>query len=90
VAADRRLGFLAIHTRGRFGRWGSVPAYFQESGYSYPVAFQNGREWARDVYRIEWFPTFLGIDRAGVIRAFRTDLGATGGDQFLAQVRGLL
>jgi thiol-disulfide isomerase/thioredoxin len=89
VAKDSRLAFLAIHTRGRFGKWGSVPAYFEERGYSYPVALDGGREFARDVYRIEWYPSFLAIDRKGIIRAWRTDLGAKGGAAFLAEARAL-
>lgn len=83
------VAFLGIHTRGRFGRWGSVPRYFQETGYSYPVAFDEGRAFARDIYRIAWFPTFLAIDGSGVIRAWRTDLGAHGAGSFLAQARAL-
>jgi thiol-disulfide isomerase/thioredoxin len=83
------LSFLAIHTRGRFGRWGSVPSYFEERGYGWPVAFEHGRDFARNVYRIGWFPTYLVIDRQGVIRHWRTDLGAAGGDGLLAQARAL-
>ncbi len=83
------LAFLGIHTRGRFGRWGSVPRYFQETGYSYPVAFDEGRAFARDIYRIAWFPSFLAIDREGVIRRWRTDLGTQGATAFLAQARAL-
>ena len=83
------VAFLGIHTRGRFGRWGSVPRYFEETGYSYPVAFDEGRAFARDIYRIAWFPSFLAIDGSGVIRAWRTDLGSQGAAGFLAQARAL-
>jgi thiol-disulfide isomerase/thioredoxin len=89
TAKDKRLAFLAIHTRGRFGRWPSIPDYFKEKGYNYPTAVYGGREFPRDAYKIEWYPTFLGIDPNGVIRTWRTDLGATGGAEFLAKVKAL-
>lgn len=89
VGADKDMAFLGIHTRGRFGKWGSVPTYFADRGYSYPVAFDGGRDFARDVYKIGWFPSFLGIDRAGVIRLWRTDLGAQGAAQFAAELAKL-
>jgi peroxiredoxin len=89
IGREQGISFLGIHTRGRFGRWGSVPRYFEETGYNYPVAFDEGRTFARDTYLIEWFPSFLAIDGAGVIRHWRTDLGAQGAGQFLAQARAL-
>ena len=89
VGQEAGMSFLGIHTRGRFGRWGSVPRYFEETGYSYPVAFDEGRTFARDTYRIEWFPSFLAIDGAGVIRQWRADLGPQGAAQFLAQARAI-
>ncbi|MBU6408258.1 MAG: TlpA family protein disulfide reductase [Alphaproteobacteria bacterium] len=90
-AAERHNGvaFLGVHTRGRFGRWGGVLRYFEETGFSFPVAFDEGRDFARDIYRIAWFPTYLAIDRAGVIRAWRTDLETQGAQAFLAQTRPL-
>lgn len=90
-AAERKPGvaFLSVHTRGRFGRWGAVSRYFEETGYSYPVAFDEGRDFARDIYRIAWFPTYLAIDRTGLIRAWRTDLGTQGAKDFLTQTRPL-
>jgi thiol-disulfide isomerase/thioredoxin len=84
------VSFLGIHTRGRYGRWGSIEAYFAERGYGFPVVIDEGREFARDVYRIEWYPSFLAIDGAGIIRAWRTDLASPeGAAQFLAQARAL-
>ncbi len=87
VARDRRLAFLYLHTRDRFGRWGSVDAYFAEYGYDYPVAFDPSRTWARETYRIEWSPSYLIIDPRGVIRAWRTDLEATGAQDLIAQAQ---
>lgn len=86
AAADARLGFLMIHTQNRFGRWGSMEAYLRETGYDYPVALCESRTWAGENYAIEWYPSYL-IIRERTIRAWRTDLTATGGAQFLAQAR---
>lgn len=83
VAREKKLAFLAIHTRNRFGKWGTVERYFEESGYSYPIAFYEGRDFPKEAYAIAWYPSFLVIDPKGVIRAWRTDLGAKGGDQLL-------
>lgn len=82
VRGDARLAFLEIHTQNRFGRWGSMEAYFQETGYAWPVALDETRTWARENYAIEWYPSFLIIDRAGIIRRWRTDLTATGAHDF--------
>jgi peroxiredoxin len=87
IARDRRLAFLQIHTRDRFGRWGSMDAYFSEYGYNWPVAFDASREFSRDVYRIEWSPSFLIIDRNGVIRRWRTDLTADGVRAFFREAQ---
>lgn len=89
IAKNKRLAFLGVHTRGRFGKWGSVEAYFAEQGYSYPVALYDGRDFPKEAYAVAWYPSFVAIDRKGVIRAWRTDLTATGGAEFLAQVKAL-
>lgn len=95
---DREPGveFLAVHSQGRaldgsprFGRWGSVEAYFAERGYAYPVAFDPGRS-IRDAYAIKWVPSFVAIDPSGVIRAWRTDLGEDGAERFVAEIRRLV
>jgi thiol-disulfide isomerase/thioredoxin len=103
--ADPDIDFLNIHTQNRFGRWGSnergrafdaaesdaaITAYFAETGYSYPIAFDASREFSRDTYKIQWSPSFLIIDRAGVIRGWRTDLLDDDGVQsFFAEARGV-
>ena len=84
---DPNVEFLYIHTRDRFGRWGSIDAYFAENHYDYPVAFDPSRAFARDTYRIEWSPSYLIIDRAGVIRAWRTDLETNGAHDFFVQAQ---
>jgi thiol-disulfide isomerase/thioredoxin len=52
----------------------ALAAYFAETGHSYPVAFDASRTWAREAYKIEWSPTYVIVDRHGVIRRWRTDL----------------
>jgi len=89
MAAAADIAFLHIHTRGRFGRWGSIDNYFAETGYSYPVAFDESRTWARETYAIEWNPTYLVIDRAGIIRAWSTDLGEGGAALFFAEAHAI-
>lgn len=99
--AEPGVDFLNIHTRNSFGRWGrgtpaeideaganaAISAYFDETGYSYPVAFDSSRTFAREHYAIAWYPTYLIVDRAGIIREWRTDLGAAGAQALLAAAR---
>lgn len=89
AAGDRRIAFLQIHTQNRFGRWGSVPAYFAEYNYSWPVAFDETRTWMHENYAVDWSPSFLIIDRHGIIRAWRTDLGADGAHDFFVQAQAI-
>lgn len=89
VATDPRLAFLQIHTRDRFGRWGSVDAFFAANNYAWPVAFDASQDFARDIYKIEWSPSFLVIDKTGTIRRWRTDLGAAGAADFFAQAQAV-
>lgn len=102
VAGDPKLAFLNIHTRNRFGKWApadieatpevaekALQTYFAATGYSYPVAFDPTRTFAKETYAIAWSPSYLVIDRSGIIRAWRTDLGENGADALLAQARAL-
>jgi thiol-disulfide isomerase/thioredoxin len=86
ILRAERIAFLGIHTRGRFGRWGSVPAFFRERGWSFPVALDDDSAAYRD-WRMSWVPSYLAVDRAGVIRDFQTDLGGTGVGPFVQRVR---
>lgn len=87
VETDPRLAFLQIHTRDRFGRWGSVDAFFAANNYQWPVAFDASQNFARDTYKIEWSPSFLVIDKTGMIRRWRTDLGEAGAAAFFAEAQ---
>jgi thiol-disulfide isomerase/thioredoxin len=100
VAREHDIAFLQIHTRNSFGKWApqgveATPAdaekavrdYFSAAGYSYPVAFDATRTFAKEVYAIAWSPTYLVIDRQGVIRDWRTNLGPEGVSALIQQAR---
>ncbi len=74
LAKKNGIEFMAIHTRGRYGRWGSIEAYFKEKGYSYPTAIDDDGA-AYKAFELGWVPTYLVIDKYGTIRDFSTDLG---------------
>lgn len=91
VRRERNINFIGIHTRGRYGRWGSVENYFQEKGYSYPVAIDDNSA-VYNAFKLAWVPTYLIIDRNGIIRDFTTDLGSYDGigvDGLLARARAI-
>jgi thiol-disulfide isomerase/thioredoxin len=91
VARERRMAFVGIHTRGRYGRWGDVPTYFAEKGYSFPVAIDDDGA-AYRAWSMKWVPSFLVVDRRGIIADYTTDLGAGGGigvDGLLAKARAV-
>jgi hypothetical protein len=91
MQSDRRLAFLGVHTRGRFGRWGSVETYFQQTGWNFPVALDDDGALYK-TYQMRWVPGFLVIDGRGVVRDFSNDLDAGGGvgvAGFLQRVRAV-
>jgi thiol-disulfide isomerase/thioredoxin len=96
IAAEAGAGFLYLHVGNSFGRWGvrrrtrsdAMNAYFAETGYNYPVAFCDGFEWVQSAYATQWYPTYLVINREGIITHWRTRLGRRGAEQFLSIVRG--
>lgn len=67
----------------------ALNGYFAEKGYAYPVAFDASRDWAHESYKIEWSPSYLIVDKGGVIRHWRTELGADGPAQFFAAAQAL-
>lgn len=84
LAQDPNVNFLSIHTpasadraKDAFGRFGSVEAYFEETGYEYPVLLDQRAE-IRDALNIAWTPTYLLLAPDGTVQGFRTDLSATG------------
>ncbi len=72
-AKENGIEFMSIHTDGRYGRWGSVEAFFKEKGYSFPTAIDDDSK-VLDGFEIDWVPTYLIIDEKGIIRNFNGSL----------------
>lgn len=96
-APDEDLNFLSLHvpananratTADMFGKYGSVEAYFEQSGLSYPTLVDTDAS-LRERLKIDWTPTYLLVSPDGIVRGFRTELSAAGAtpvDDFLAAV----
>jgi thiol-disulfide isomerase/thioredoxin len=85
ISRDRKLQFVGIHTRGRYGRWGGLAPFFAEKGYSFPVAIDDDSS-AYKAWGIKWVPSFVIVGPDGIIRDYITDLKAGSG----IGVQGLL
>ncbi|MEO0465106.1 MAG: TlpA disulfide reductase family protein [Pseudomonadota bacterium] len=86
IASDPDLNFHSIHTPPSarrvdeaYGDYGSVEAYFEEQGYSFPVAVDADAS-IRDALGIAWTPSYLLVDASRRVRGFRTDLSVAGSD----------
>jgi thiol-disulfide isomerase/thioredoxin len=75
--STKGLAFIGVHTAGRYGRWGSLDKFFAEKGYSYPVAIDDDKG-AYNAFQLQWVPSYIIIDKNGIIRDYTTDLGAGG------------
>jgi thiol-disulfide isomerase/thioredoxin len=88
IEQDPDLYFLSIHVPASaartsdaelYGKYGSVEAYFAEKGYSYPTVIDSDAS-VRNALKISWTPSYLLISPDGVVRGFRSDLSAAGGE----------
>jgi len=86
IAQDPDLTFLSIHTPPSaqradeaFGRYGSVEAYFEEKGYSYPTLLDPDAS-IRDSLAIKWTPTYLLVAPDLTVQGFRSELAAAEGE----------
>ncbi|MEM0987158.1 MAG: TlpA disulfide reductase family protein [Pseudomonadota bacterium] len=84
IAEDDELAFVSIHTplsaaraSEAFGTYGSVDAYFEERGFSYPTLIDPDAS-IRDALEIAWTPSYLLVSPEGIVRGFRTDLSVSG------------
>ena len=77
VRATPGIDFVGIHTRGKYGRWGSLDNYFKEKGFSYPVAIDDNSA-VYKAFKLAWVPSYVIVDSNGIIRDYVTDLGAGG------------
>ncbi len=88
IAQDPDLDFLSIHVPASatrtspeemFGKFGSVAAYFQSVGHSYPVIVDTDAS-LRETLKVAWTPSYLLVSPDGIVRGFRTELAAAGGE----------
>lgn len=77
---DPDVGFLSLHTppsasrvNEAFGKWGSLEAWFDETGARFPVAIDADGAIA-DAFQNQWTPTYLLISPDLTVYAYRTDL----------------
>jgi len=63
---DRGLVFIGVHAAG--GGWDKAPAMVSARGLNYPVALDDGGATTK-AYGVRAFPTYVVIDRSGVVRA---------------------
>ena len=102
VKQDPELEFLSIHTpasanrtdpEDMFRQYGSLEAYFADKGYSYPTLIDTDAS-IRDLLEIRWTPSYLLVDPDGIVRGYRTEMTAAGGEpvkdflKAVAEVRG--
>jgi len=82
------LDFLSIHTpfntdrtapEDMFGKHGSVAAYFESKGYSFPTLIDEDAG-LRQALQINWTPSYLLVDPDGIVRGYRTDLSVAKGE----------
>ena len=80
LAQDPNTQFVGIHTppsferrEEAFGKWGSLEAFFSDKGGAYDVVVDADSS-IRDMFKVEWTPTFLLVAPDLTIHAFRTDL----------------
>ena len=84
IALDDELSFISIHTppsaaraNDAYGKFGSVDAYFNAKGYSYPTVLDKDAG-LRDLLQIGWTPSYLLVSPDGIVRGYRTDLSVAG------------
>ncbi len=92
------IHFLSIHTppnRARlsdaFGKYGSVEAYFETVGYSYPTLVDQTGD-ILEALLIDWRPTYLLVGPDGKVHAFRSDFsvgGAEGVTDAITQIKAI-
>lgn len=95
IALDDSLRFVSIHTPPSaaradeaFGKFGSVEAYFNAKGYSYPTVLDTDAS-LRNLLQIGWTPSYLLVSPDGIVRGYRTDLSVAGNtpiDDFFADI----
>lgn len=95
LAQDPDVDFLSIHTPPSaeradeaYGKFGSVEAYFQSKGYSYPTVVDTDAS-LRNALKVDWTPTYLLVGPDLTIEGFTTDLSVSGDEPVKDLVRGI-
>lgn len=93
------LNFITVHSPPSaarvdeaFGKYGSVDAYFEAKGLSYPYAIDRDASFKSSL-SLPWVPSFLLIDPDGRIRGYRSELSAAGSgavDGFINDVEAVM
>lgn len=98
INEDPSLAFLSIHVPvsaarttddEMFGKYGSVSAYLNDKGHSYPTLVDKDGS-LRATLQIAWTPSYLLVSPDGYVRGFRTDLSVSGDApvaRFLSQIK---
>ena len=82
-AAEPRVTFSAVHA-GEYGRWGSIDAYFAETGDPFDTLDDPAYN-VSTRYDVNWFPSYLLIDRNGTIVHVQTTLSRRDGERRLVE-----
>ena len=84
IGQDPDLDFVSVHVPAQaegtppekmFGEFGSLEAYFESAGFSFPVVLDTDASVAAAL-RIEWVPTYLLVSPDGIVRGSRKELSA--------------
>ncbi|MCA8892930.1 MAG: alkyl hydroperoxide reductase, partial [Hyphomonas sp.] len=59
--------------------WGSIDAYFEEKGYSYPVVIDRDTS-LRTALQIGWTPSYILVSPDGVVKGYRSEFSAAEGE----------
>ena len=88
IDQDPDLDFLSIHVPASAARtspeemykkWGTIDAYFEEKGYSYPVVIDPDTS-LRTALQIGWTPSYILVSPDGVVKGYRSEFSAAEGE----------
>ena len=88
INQDPDLDFVSIHTPASearispeemFGKFGSVEAYFADTGYNFPVLVAPDVS-LRNALKITWTPSYILVSPDGVVKGYRSEFAAAKGE----------
>ncbi len=84
IEQDPDLDFMTVHTlhkpdqsQKRFGAYDSLPAYFEDVGYTLPTVIDEDAS-IRAALQVGWTPSYFLVSPDGIVRGYRTDLSVAG------------